>query len=163
LADEKRERRRKMKIPKESFVVGALILALGLAAGCGRYRHPRWFHRKDLAKHMMKRLDSHVAKLDLSEDQKEKFREIRAKIEADLNRARSERNEFFLQIRTEMDRENPDLDRVVSLARVHVDKIPVTVGEGLDHLLELYNILDDDQKIQVIEMMRERIEKGGHS
>jgi hypothetical protein len=62
-----------------------------------------------------------------------------------------------------MDRENPDLDRVVSLAREHVDKIPVTVGEGLDHLLELYNILNDDQKIQVIEMMRERIEKGGHS
>jgi hypothetical protein len=163
LADENRERRRKMRIPKESFVVGALILALGLTAGCGRHRHPRWSHRKDLAKHVMKRLDSHVAKLDLSEDQTEKFRKIRAKIEADLNRARNERSEFFLQIRTEMDRENPDLDRVVSLAREHVDKIPVTVGEGLDHLLELYNILNDDQKIQVIEMMRERIEKGGHS
>jgi Spy/CpxP family protein refolding chaperone len=140
LADEKRERRRKMRIPKESFVVGALILALGVAAGCGRYRHPRWFHRKDLAK-----------------------QEIRAKIEADLNRARDERNEFFLEIRTEMDRENPDLNRVVSLAKEQVDKIPVTMGEGLDHLLELYNILDEDQKAQLIELMRERIEKGGHS
>lgn len=147
-----------MKFPKKPFIVGAVVLSLALLVGCGPPRHRR-FHGRDFSKHILKRLDSRIEKLDLSEAQKKKYEEIRPKIEATLAKAREGREKLFRELRGEMDRENPDLHRAVSLVKLQLEEMPASVGENLNLFMEFYDVLDEDQKAQVVKQIRKRIRK----
>ena len=85
----------KMKLRKRSFIIGGIallaagILSVGLLTGCrpfpGHGPGPHRFCKKDFSEHVLKKMDKKVAKLDLSEDQYEKYMEIRQKVAADLD------------------------------------------------------------------------------
>lgn len=147
-----------MRFQKEFLVIGALILCFGLVAGCGPHRFHR-FRDRDFPKRLMKHWDKHVAELDLSEPQRERYEEIREEILASLEKAREDRESFFSDLRSEIDREDPDLERIVGLVKDKLQEMPRLVEENLDYFLEFYNILDDNQKAQVMEMIRERMKE----
>ncbi len=150
-----------MKFRRKSMIVGIIVLSLGLVAGCGAYRRHRLHHR-DVSKYVLKRWDRHVAKLDLSDVQKEQHQEIRQRVEASLRQAKEDRERFFSDLKSELDRENPDPTRLVVLAKERAKAVPGMIGENLDHFVEFYNILDADQKAQVIEMIRKRMKRRGY-
>ncbi len=155
---------------KRYLVIGAAILVIALIVGCGLFSHygkerfcdgdfhPR-FHGKDFSEHVLGRLDKKVEKLDLSQTQQEKYQEIRRRIEADLAQMSKDRKALFVEIQKEFDREDPDVNVVAGLLKGKIQRFPVMMEEKLDHFLDFYNMLNKDQKAQVIEKIREKIEK----
>jgi len=160
----------KMRLKKRYFVIGAIILVIafilgwGLFSPCGKHRFcdrdfPPGFHGKDFSEHVLGRLDKKVGKLDLSETQQEKYQEIRSEMEADFVKMRENRKAFIRELQNEFNRENPDINAVASLLKEKSQRIPGLMGEKLDRFLDFYNILDEDQKAQVIKKFREKIGK----
>ena len=144
-----------MNFQKKSLMVGTIVLSLGLLVGCGHHMHHR-FHNKDFSKHIMKRLDSRVEKLDLSETQRGKYEEIRTKVEANLAKGMEQREEFFRELRSEIDRENPDMNVVMELVKRQLRNMPDFMEDNLDYFVEFYNILDEDQKAKLIKKIRKK-------
>lgn len=159
-----------MRLKKRYFVIGAIILVIALILGCGLFSpcgknrfcdrgFPPGFHGKDFSEHVLGRLDKKVGKLDLSEIQQGKYQEIRNKIETDLVKMRENRKVFFRELQNEFNRENPDVSAVVSLLKERSQLIPGFMERKLDQFLDFYNILEEDQKAQVIKKFREKIGK----
>jgi len=96
---------------KKYFIIGGIVLSIMVLTGfglvtawgpCGGFDrdfHPRFhgrgfhpgFHNKDLSEFLLWRLDKRVKELDLSEEQKEKYNEIRSRIEAQLTEGMGDR------------------------------------------------------------------------
>lgn len=148
-----------MNFRRKFLIVGAVVLSLGLFAGCGPHVHHR-LRDRDFSKHVMKRLDSRVKKLDLSETQKKKYEEIRLKIQANLTKGVEERNKFFRVLQSEIDRENPDMNAVAGLVKKQLKEMPGLMEDNLDLFVEFYNVLDEDQKARLIKMIQKKIGKG---
>jgi len=166
-----------MRFQKKHFIAGAVVLFLGFLAGsavltgsvpprfCGRDFHPSWhgrgFHPRfldqDFSEQILKRLDHGVDYLNLSETQKQDYEEIRLRIQTRLTEGMEERRKFFRELRSEIDHENADLVRVAALVKERLRDMPVFVEHHVDLFVEFYNILDEDQKAQLVEMVRERI------
>lgn len=155
-----------MKTTSKSLVVVALLLSFTLLAGCGPHRyykergwgHPR-FSGRNFPERMLKRMDSKVEELDLTEGQRETYEEIRAKVKANLIQTGEDREKLFTQLREELDRENPDMNTVVEMVKNKLKDMPEHMGQALDLFLEFFNVLDEDQKAKVLEVIREKAER----
>ena len=155
-----------MKTTSKSLVVVALLLSFTLLAGCGPHRyhkergwgHPR-FSGRDFPERMLKRMDSKAEELDLTEGQREAYEETRAKLKANLVQAGEDRERLFTQVRAELDQENPDMNAAVGMMKAKLEDMPEHMGQALDLFLEFYNVLDEDQKAKVVEMIREKAER----
>jgi Spy/CpxP family protein refolding chaperone len=167
-----------MKLRRTWIIVGAVVLALGLLAGCGPHGlcdrvfsnrdsgergafHKRWgphrFAGKDISEQIMKRFDERVEKLDLSEAQQKTYKEIRTKVEASLNEAKEEHRKLFEELRGEINRENPDMNLAANLVKNRFEDMPEHLAKIVDYFMELYNVLDEEQQSQVLEEMRDRM------
>jgi Spy/CpxP family protein refolding chaperone len=167
-----------MKSKHTWIIVGAVVLALGLLAGCGPHGlcdrvfsdrdsgergvfHKRWgphrFAGKDISEHIMKRFDERVEKLDLSEAQQKSYEEIRSKVETSLKEGKEEHRKLFEELRGEINRENPDMNVAASLVKDRVEDMPDHLSEIVDYFMEFYNVLDKDQQAQVLDEMRDKI------
>jgi hypothetical protein len=152
-----------MKNQKKFFIAGVIMMIAALFSGCGPHlcsKERGWGHHgfkdKDFPERIMKRLDRKVDDLDLSESQSETYKEIRAKIKANLIKAGEERGELFDEIRAQLDREKPDMNAAVELVKEKLRGMPEHMGHTLDLFMEFYNVLDEDQKAKVVEMIRKR-------
>ncbi len=125
----------------------------------GRGSHPG-FMDQDHSERFLKRLDQRVDYLDLSETQKQQYEDIRLRIQARLAEGMEERRRLFRELRSEIDRESPDLAQVATLVKERIRDMPAFVEHHVDLFVEFYNILDEDQKAQLVEMIRERIGRG---
>ena len=172
-----------MRIQKRYFIVGGIVLIGALIAGfvvfaqsegpwfCNGDFHPGWngrgFHSRigghDFSEHILKRLDHGVEYLDLSESQRQAYEEVREKIQAHLAEGMRERKEFFTEIKTELDRDNPDMERVAGVVKERIREVPGLIEEHVDLFMELYNILDEDQKAQLVHMIKFRMGRRNES
>ncbi|HUT71712.1 MAG TPA: Spy/CpxP family protein refolding chaperone [Desulfatiglandales bacterium] len=167
-----------MKSKHTWIIVGAVVLAFGLLAGCGPHGfcdkvfsnrdsgergafHGRWgthrFAGKDISEHIMKRFDERVEKLGLSEAQQKKYKEIRSKVETSLNEAKEEHRKLFEELRGEINRGNPDMNVAASLVKNRFKDMPDHLAQIVDYFMEFYNVLDEDQQAQVLDEMRDRM------
>jgi hypothetical protein len=161
-----RKKEVEMKTTSKSLVAVALLLSFAFLAGCGPHRyykergwgHPR-FSGSDFPERMLKRMDNKVEELDLTEDQRETYEEIRANIKTNLVKAGEDREKVLAQVRDELDRENPDMNVVVGMVKGKLKDMPEYMAQALDLFLEFFNVLDEDQKAKVVEMIRERAER----
>jgi Spy/CpxP family protein refolding chaperone len=152
-------------------ILGIGVLALGIGCGlrffhetgdpawfCGKGHHPRFFH-KDMSERVLKRLDSHVKDLDLTENQKEQYAGIRQKLESQLRTGQEMRKRFMADIREEMSKDRPDIQAVTVMLKKEFRKFPEFMEQNIDLFQEFYNILDDGQKAKVIKHFKDRFEK----
>jgi hypothetical protein len=167
-----------MKSKHTWIIVGAVLVSLGLLAGCGPHGlcdrvfsdrdsgergpfHKRWgphrFADKDISEHIMKRFDERVEKLDLSEDQQKSYEEIRSKVETSLQETKEEHQKLFEELRGEINRENPDMKLAANLVKDRVKDMPDHLSQIVDYFMEFYNVLDEDQQAQVLDEMRDKI------
>ena len=167
-----------MKSKHTWIIVGAVVLALGLLAGCGPHGlcdkvfsnrgagergafHGRWgahrFAGKDICEQIMKRFDERVEKLDLSEAQQKNYEEIRSKVETSLQESKEEHRKLSEELRGEINRENPDMNVAASLVKDRLKDMPEHLSEIVDYFMEFYNVLDEDQQAQVLDEMRDKI------
>jgi Spy/CpxP family protein refolding chaperone len=160
-----------MKLGKKSYIIGGgalflitVMLLTGLFTGCGPKRfcergfHKRFSH-KNFSEHILKRFDSRIQKLGLSDAQQEKYKKIREKVKANLESGRTEREKLFSELRTEINRENPDIDTVTGILKRGLRDLPGFMEQNLDYGVELYEILNPEQKAKVLEHMREKMDR----
>ena len=159
-----------MNTQKRYFGMGVAVLVIALFLGfmlfssCGCHRFPhRGFHhrypRKDLSEHILKRMDKKVKKLDLSEAQQKQYEEVRRNIADDLSEMADNHRDLFRELKREIDREKPDMDAVAALVKERVKRMPGKMEESIDHFMEFYNVLDDNQKAEVIDELRKKMKR----
>ena len=159
-----------MKTNKKLIIAGSILLLAVFVIGTGFLVHEgppgfcrggfhQRFHGRDFSKHILKRMDSKVEKLNLTDLQQEKYQEIRGRIEADLSEMKNNRREFFTEFKEEMNSETPNVEKIVALMKGKLEQMPVKIGAHLDYFVELYSILDEEQKAQVIERFREKMNR----
>jgi Spy/CpxP family protein refolding chaperone len=163
---------------KKKIVIGALVLSLAVAAGIGAVAvrgpngawgkafHPGFhrtgfhhgLHSEDVADFVIWKMDKHMKELNLNEPQKQEYEKAKEEIRKSIADVVSRRMEFHGIVRDEMSRENPDVNSLGSLVKERANHIPDMVSKHVDLFLNLYNMLDEDQKARVIEMFRSRMD-----
>lgn len=151
-----------------SMGVAAMVIALFggsvLFSSCGYHRFPhRGFyhkhHGKDFSEYVLKRMDKKVKKLELSEAQQKQYEEIRRNIEDDMNEMADNHRDLFRELKRELDREKPDMNAMSALMKERVKRMPSKMEESIDHFMDFYNLLDDNQKAQIIDELRKKLKK----
>ena len=166
-----------MKFEKKHFIITAAILFLGIVTAfglitacgfhgfrdmgphpmfCGKGSHPKFFGKK-ISEHVLSRMDSKVEDLNLSENQKKEYEEIRLEVKEKLTEAMENRKENFRQLQNEINKDKPDINAMAEAAKKQFNKMPVFMADNLDLFIKFYNILDEDQKTKVIETMRKKM------
>ncbi len=160
-----------MKISKKGLALTStflFVLTSGLLiftfTGCrprgfnGPGFHPG-IHGKDFSQRFLERMDKKISKLELSDIQQEKYNGIRKKLETDLNEMEKNQKLFFHEMRDEINRENPDMDKVAEMVKTKLVKMPDRMGKNIDYFTEFYSILDEDQKGRVLKEIREKMNR----
>jgi len=145
-------------------VVAFLVLGTGFcilkASGdygfCGRGFHPP-FTKKAFPERILKHMDKKMEELNLSEEQKKKYAQLKVSFKADFEEMRSRRHKFMNEIKVEIEQQNPDMQRLADTVKDRLKHMPERIGTHLDQLVDLYNVLNEEQKAKVLERMRERM------
>jgi len=156
-----------MKLRKRSFIIGGIallvagVLFIGLLTGCRPFagHGPHRFCKKDFSEHVLKRMDREVNKLDLSEAQNAKYEEIRQRVEADLVEGMERKRQLFFEFQSEINKEEPDLNIIVDLVKDRLRDMPDVVEKQLDYFVKFYNILDEDQKAELIQKFQKKMKR----
>jgi Spy/CpxP family protein refolding chaperone len=157
-----------MKNRKNFFIIGAVILSIGIlaslgfTAACGPRGH--WhrgfhyeFHSEDVADFVLWKMDKHVKELDLDDTQKQEYNRIKEQVKVSISEAIERRRDFHRMMHEEINKENPNLDNVANLARERLQKMPDIIGKNLDLFMDFYNrVLTDEQRAKIIQMIRSR-------
>ena len=166
-----------MKIRKKYMIIGAIVVSVMLitgfglvvADGPGRFWGEESYHRshggpfhhrfhgEGMAAHLFSRMDSRMAFLEPDETQKEKVEEIKAKIKTRLREGMADRNALMTELRAELNGENPDVNNVSDIIKKRIREMSSFMEENIDLFVEFYNMLDEDQKGQLIERFREKM------
>ena len=104
-------------------------------------------------------MDKKVEKLGLTEAQQRSYADIREKIEADFKKMSDGRKALFKDLKGEINKESPDMNRVAGLLKDRLKEMPDRMGRHIDHFVEFYGILNEEQKDQVLKKVRDKIGK----
>jgi hypothetical protein len=156
-----------MKLRKRSLIIGGIallvagVLFVGLLTGCRPFHGhgPHRFCKNDISEHVLKRMDKQVAKLDLSDDQYGKYMEIRQMVAADLSEGMQRRRQLHFEFQNEINKNEPDINIIVNLFKDQLEDMPNVIGKQLDYFVEFYNILDEDQKAELIERIQKKMKR----
>ena len=163
---------------KKYFFIGGVVLFITLLAGFGlvaawgpcsdfdrgfqarfhgRGFHPG-FHKKGFSEFLLWRLDKGVEELDISEEQREKYNEIRSRIVTHLTEGMEDRKRLMQEFHAEIDKEDPDVRLLAESLKKKIKEISGFMEENLDLFVEFYQGLDNAQKDRVIDGIRDRME-----
>ena len=142
------------------------VIADGPTPFCGEGFHSkfygngkhRWSHKQDFTDHVLNYMDRRVEPLNLSESQTEQYSAIKAKIKSRLDDKVMDREMFFEDLKKEMNRETPDIEKIATSVKGRIDVGSSFIKEHLDYFVEFYNILDDKQKRQIVDCFKNRID-----
>jgi Spy/CpxP family protein refolding chaperone len=155
---------------KKVFIVSSVVLLIVLFTGFGlvaargpcrgfhRGFHPG-FHKKDFSEFILQRLDKRVKALDLSEAQKEKYEEIKGKLETRLEEHRDDRKRWMEELRTAMKKEDPDVKSLSESLKQRIERFSGFMEGNLDLFVEFYENLDKEQKDRIMATVRKKIKR----
>ncbi|PKN28586.1 MAG: hypothetical protein CVU64_12540 [Deltaproteobacteria bacterium HGW-Deltaproteobacteria-21] len=152
--------------------IGALGLLIALGSGCGprspfegrdhawsSWKRPHGFHGKDFSEHVLKHVDERVQTLNLTEPQKEQYAAIRLRLKSELINGQENRKRLMVNVKKEMRKDLPDIHEVAGMVSDHVGMLPGAMDKGMKLFLEFYEILDENQKANVIQHLRKHLER----
>jgi len=142
------------------------VVAEGPTRFCGEGFHSKfhgdgkhsWFHKKEFADHVLNKMDRHVEPLNLSASQKERYSAIKAKIKSRLDDRVIDRKMFFEDLKKELNQDTPDVEKMVSAVKGRIEIGSSFIKEHLEYFVEFYNILDDNQKTQITDCFKDRVD-----
>jgi hypothetical protein len=123
----------------------------------GRGFHHGFDHR-DIAEFLLWRMDKRMKALNLSEEQQEKYNRIRSNIEKHLTEGIEDRKTMMDTFHTEMSKENPDVGLLAGMVKTKIDEVSKFLEENLDQFVGFYESLNDAQKNEILNSIRERME-----
>ena len=146
-----------MKLTKKKLaVIGAVVFLLG-SLSLGYARYPR--HGGAFVKHVLWKMDDHAEDLKLDALQQEQYKQIRDKLEVSLTQGMGKRETFFHEIKSELDKADPDVPGLTEKMKAHLAEFPEAMSANLDLMVEFYNILNDDQKTELMNDFRKRLNR----
>jgi Spy/CpxP family protein refolding chaperone len=151
---------------KKYFIIGSIVLLIvlftgfGLVAACGPCRgfHPG-FHHKDISEFILWQLDKIVKRLNLSEAQKEKYEEMKEKIETRFKEHRDDRKRWMEELQTIMNKVDLDVKVLSESIKKRMKRFSVFMEGNLDLFVEFYQILDKEQKDKIMATIREKMKR----
>ena len=151
---------------KKYSIVGSIVFlimlftAIGPAAAWGPCRgfHPG-FHHKDFSEFILWRLDKGVERLNLSEAQKEKYEEMKAKLETRFKELREERKGWREELQRAMKKEDPDVKSLSESLKKRIERFSGFMEGNLDLFVEFYETLDKEQKEKIMATVREKMKR----
>ena len=155
---------------KKYFIVGSIVLLIvlftgfGLVAAWGPCRgfhrgfHPG-FHHKDVSEFILWRLDKGVEGLNLSEPQKEKYEEMRGKLETRFKEHRDDRKRWREELQTAINKENPNVKVLSESVKKGIERFSGFMEGNLDLFVEFYENLDKEQKEEIMATLREKMKR----
>jgi len=162
---------------RKKIIIGTLLLTLAVVVGIsatiaygpkgswargfppgfhGMGCHPGP-HGEDIADFIIWKMDRHVKELNLNDAQKREYERSKEEIRAGIADAIERKKDFHRIVHEEMDKENPDMNALAGLMKERAQNIPDMVSKPIDLFVNLYNLLDENQKARVIEMFRWRM------
>ncbi len=136
-------------------VLLVLLVGVGLAVGEAYERSPF----KKGPSYFLEKMDAKAEELNLSEAQQEKFEGLKSEVRRSMEQGHAEGREIFGRIKTELGRENPDMNVVASLMKKQMANLQGRLGQGVDRFAEFYGVLDEKQKGMVLAKVREHMDK----
>ena len=160
-----------MKTSKKTYIIGGSILLILLFTGFGLVAalepwggfHPRrgfhhGFDHKDIAEFLLWRMDKKMKALNLSEEQQEKYNQIRSNIEKQLTEGMDDRKMMMDTFQREMSQEDPDVRRLAEMVKTKIDEVSGLMNENLELAVGFYESLNETQRNEVLNAIRERME-----
>lgn len=103
------------------------------------------------------KLDSKMEELKLTPLQKEKYGELRTRIEGHFSAAREERKRLREEFRSEMAKENPDVAGLTKTMKNKIQDVSGIMQTDLDLIAAFYGSLGNAQKQKVVSGIREKM------
>ena len=147
---------------RKFWVLGLALLGAVAIAGigfAGCHRPPMFCGGGEFPKHALQRIDDEIKELNLNEAQQAQYEEIRNRVETELIEVGNTRKAFFEKVKTEMDKETPDLNVLSELLKSHADNFPLRAGMFIDDFMAFYEILNADQKTIVVNHLKDKFKK----
>ena len=142
-------------------LLGTLVIAGAGVVGC--HRPPMLCgaasHGEGFVKDVLEKVDSHVEALELTAAQQERYQEIRAQVESELVEIGESRKAFFQEVKTEMEKDSPELTVVADLLKGHSRRFPERITFFVDRFMDFYAILEPQQKDQVVSHLKAKLKK----
>ena len=143
------------------ILLGAIFIAGTGFVGC--HKPPMFcgggYGGEEFPKHVLERIDDEVKELNLNEAQRAQYEGIRNRVETELIEVGNTRKAFFEKVKTEMDKETPDLNVLAELLKSHADNFPLRAGMFIDDFMAFYEILNADQKTIVVNHLKDKFKK----
>lgn len=144
------------KVTVSLVAIAALaILGVGTAAALG----PHMGMPGKIHKYVLAHIDDRVEELKLTPDQQKKYLVLRAKLEANLKAAGAKRQAVFMELYQGINQPNPDVRAMTGMIKQRLNLIPEMMGANLDLLADFYEILDDQQKAQMLKKAQKRMKR----
>jgi len=159
-----------MKNKKCYIMIGAVLLAVALVAGsgfllacgpqrfCGRGFHSG-FHGPGFREHVLAQMDTKVGALNLTEEQKAKYDEIKETVSVHLADMAENRKALFKTVEEEINREKPDINRLGLLVKERLRTMPEKMEEHVDTFVAFYGMLDEEQQAKIIRQFKEKMNR----
>jgi hypothetical protein len=121
---------------------------------------PPDFSETGMIDHALSRIDRHIEGLDLSDDQKNTYEELKGQFKENLLQGLERRRELFNHVQNEMAKEQPDVTEVIRSINEGISEFPGFMESNLDLFDTFYSSLNEDQKSVVISRFRQNVDCG---
>jgi len=121
-------------------------------------RHGSGFHGPDFAGYMSWRMDQKAEALNLTELQKEKYEAWKNDMESHFIQGMEKRQQWMERFHEEINGPTPDVPMLIDSVKTKLTELSDFANQNLDLLAEFWNTLNDDQKSEIIEDIRERVD-----
>jgi len=142
-------------------LLGAFVISVAGIVGC--HRPPMLcsagFHGEAFPKHVLEKADAQVEELELTAAQQDRYREIRTRVESELTDIAKNRQAFLKEIKTEMDKDSPDLSTVADLLKAHSTRFPDRMTFFVDQFMDFYEVLNPEQKGKIVDHLKSKMKK----
>ncbi|MBU2512406.1 hypothetical protein KJ966_13815 [bacterium] len=120
----------------------------------------RWYHhhRNSDKRHgrILERIDNHVDDLNLDENQKVKYSDLRTRLEKELLDKKADHESFRLKMKQLIANENTGAKEITSELRYKLNEMPEEMVVYLDYADEMWDMLNKEQQALVLEEIRDR-------
>jgi Spy/CpxP family protein refolding chaperone len=144
-----------MKRKVTGLVIVVMALLIVFAAGC---RKP-WTGDGQFVDHFVGRLDDRVETLNLTDAQKTQYEDFKLKLQTNLEEFGQDRQVFRDAMKTELSKENPDMVMAAENLKQRIGDMAQFASDNVDLFMEFYQILDETQQAQVVDIIQEKMER----
>jgi len=138
---------------------GVLVMVLTTAgyAVSGFKSHFREHGKEHVQEKILSHMDYTMQELNLTADQQAEYAVIRAKMGASIEGSFNRHEVVHDTMKAEMDKPNPDLKAMGNNLKKEIRSMPDHLNVKIDYMLEVYDILDDNQKKQLVQMIKDHM------